>query len=128
MKNLAKIINNVVTDVFVFSDEDFAKGIAHCKNIINDVSSDSIYIESNSAGVDWLYDSNSGTVYPPQPNASWTLDSNFEWQPPITKPIAGENVIFVSWKEVNYRWEALENPSRTPLFWNTTTSTWDVIS
>ena len=37
-KYLAKIENDKVVDVTKFSDEDYAKGIDHCKNLINDSS------------------------------------------------------------------------------------------
>ena len=33
-----------------------------------------------------LYDFTNDVFIKPQPYASWTLDSNFDWQPPIAKP------------------------------------------
>ena len=36
-----------------------------------------------------------------QPNASWTLDENFEWQPPTPKPDDGKGYM---WDEENTEW------------------------
>jgi hypothetical protein len=37
-------------------------------------------------GIGYTYDSNANVFIAPQPYASWTLDSNYDWQPPTPKP------------------------------------------
>lgn len=38
------------------------------------------------AGIGWRYDSLADVFIAPQPFPSWTLDSNFDWQPPVPRP------------------------------------------
>ena len=38
------------------------------------------------AGVGFWYNSDADVFVAPQPYPSWTLDSNFDWQPPIERP------------------------------------------
>jgi hypothetical protein len=54
---------------------------------------------ANPAYVDGLYIDGRFTL--PQPYASWTLDSNYEWQPPIERP-ADEDIY--SWDETKQGW------------------------
>ena len=124
VKYLAKVENNRVVDVTRFSDEDYAKGIDHCKNIINDSSS--TYILTEDKGVsNYHYDSASGTFYEPKPFDSWTLDSSFVWQPPVAKPDKGPNGA-IRWIEANTRWEGFAdaNSTSTSTYWDPNDSTW----
>jgi hypothetical protein len=43
-------------------------------------------IRKRYAGKGYVYDSVNDVFLIPQPYPSWTLDSNFEWQPPKPKP------------------------------------------
>ena len=71
----------------------------------------------------------------PQPYASWTLDSNDDWQAPVTKPtdeslVVSDTVIlrWCYWSEENYRWQSenvLEDPM-TSYHWDTNTNTWEI--
>ena len=38
------------------------------------------------ASIGFIYSESADVFYPPQPFPSWTLDSNFDWQPPISMP------------------------------------------
>ena len=126
-KYLAKIENNTVVDVTRFSDEDYNLGIDHCKNLIEDVSSNYILCEKGTS-VGYNYDSNSNTIYQPQPFDSWTLDSNFVWQPPVAEPDGG-SLGLVHWNENNLRWEAYSTPDvpSADKYWNVSTSSWEDI-
>jgi len=94
------------------------------------------------AGVGDTYDAikdifwNENSPYP-----SWILDSNYDWQPPISKPLKntwGPNnaPLFAKWSEEKLNWVAngyqiepstIENPGTiTPLVWNNTTQNWDL--
>ena len=44
----------------------------------------------NYAGIGHTYDSSNDVFYQPQPYASWSLDSNSIWQPPIPYPSDGD--------------------------------------
>jgi len=123
-KYLAKIENDKVVDVTKFSDEDYTKGINHCKNLINDSSS--TYILTEDKGVTHFhYDSASGTFYEPKPFDSWTLDENFVWQAPVTKPDPGSFGL-LKWMESASRWEAYSDSSQqtTDKYWDPSDSTW----
>jgi hypothetical protein len=43
-------------------------------------------IRGTFAAINYIYDAVKDVFYPPQPYASWTLDSNHDWQPPTPKP------------------------------------------
>ena len=48
-------------------------------------------IRKQYAGIGYTYDAENDVFIAPQPYSSWSLDSNFDWQPPIAKP-EGMNV------------------------------------
>ena len=60
------------------------------------------------AGIGCIFDSTKNKFIFEQPFASWSLDSNDDWQPPVAYPTVttyGDNVgYFVSWDEVGQRW------------------------
>jgi len=122
VKYLAKINNNIVENTVIFEDEDFAKGIDHCKNLIGDT--EGTYIECTKGVSGDHYDPNSNVFYPQKPHESWILNSEFEWEAPVTKPDKGSNVL-VTWNESNLRWEAFsEALEAADKYWDTETSTW----
>jgi hypothetical protein len=59
----------------------------------------------NFAGIGDTYREDIDAFVPPQPYLSWTLDSNFLWQPPIDMPDDGKSYVWdeetTSWVEVN---------------------------
>ena len=62
-------------------------------------------IRKQFAGIDYTYDAVNDVFVRPQPYPSWTLDSNFDWQPPVNKP--SEGLFF--WDEENLKWQQLGN-------------------
>ena len=62
-------------------------------------------IRKQFASIGYTYDANADVFIEPKPYPSWTLDSNFDWQPPTPKPITG----FWLWDEENLMWQSLEN-------------------
>ena len=108
--------NNIVTEVIVGKDEgedgidweiwygDFRGQI--CKRTSyntagNAHSSGGIPYRGNYAGIGYTYQADIDAFVPPQPYASWTLDSNIVWQPPVAKPTDGKRY---SWDEANTSW------------------------
>ena len=58
----------------------------------------------NYAGIGYTYQADIDAFVPPQPYASWTLDANFQWQPPVAMPTDGS---MYSWNEANQAWEVV---------------------
>jgi len=73
--------------------------------------------------IGYLYDFTNDVFIKPQPYASWTLDSNFDWQPPITKPNSPNYDLYsVRWDENTLSWIAYgENNNLT---WNSQLNIW----
>lgn len=57
-------------------------------------------IRKQYAGVGYFYDEVNDVFIRPQPYPSWSLDNNFDWQPPIPAP-EGLNWI---WDEESLSW------------------------
>jgi hypothetical protein len=53
------------------------------------------------AGIGFYYDPIKDKFITPQPAASWSLDSNDDWQPPI--PMPNDNDHFYKWNEEIYQ-------------------------
>jgi|TARA_R100000482_G_scaffold55482_1_gene19887 hypothetical protein len=85
MANFAKIENGVVTNIFIAEQEEVDKGTFGDASTIKEWKRDGS-IRANPAIISGTYDSSKDKFYWPQPHASWTLDSNDQWVPPITKP------------------------------------------
>lgn len=61
-------------------------------------------IRKNFAGIGYKYDADADVFIAPQPYPSWSLNNNFDWQPPIPKPSEG----YWLWDEAKGDWvEAL---------------------
>ena len=58
-------------------------------------------------GIGYTYDYSKDKFLNPQPFASWSLDSNDDWQAPVAYPTVTEissNFVLVSWDEDNQKW------------------------
>jgi len=62
-------------------------------------------IRKQYAGIGYSYDPVNDVFITPQPYPSWSLDENFDWQAPTSKPTEG----FWSWDEENLMWQQLES-------------------
>ncbi len=56
------------------------------------------------AGVGYTYDPVNDVFIAPRPYPSWTLDSNYDWQPPTPKPSTGGPY---RWSEEDLEWVAI---------------------
>jgi len=63
-------------------------------------------IRFNFAGVGDIYDLEADAFYKTQPYPSWSLDSNYQWQPPIPMP---DKIKTWKWDEEKLEWQLLEN-------------------
>jgi hypothetical protein len=57
----------------------------------------------NYAGIGYSYDPLADVFITPQPYASWSLDENFDWQPPTPKPEGDYD-----WDEDTLSWIEIE--------------------
>ena len=59
------------------------------------------------AGIGDTFDSSKDKFLSPQPFSSWALDSNDDWEAPVTKPTVTEidsNIVLMYWDEDNQKW------------------------
>jgi len=56
----------------------------------------------NYAEIGGFYDETADKFYRRKPYPSWTLDSNLEWQPPVTEPADADTVQWM-WNEDAYQ-------------------------
>jgi hypothetical protein len=81
--------DNKVVRVIVVTDEHETNGADWCHNLLGGKWIQTSYnhnIRKQYAGVGYIYDETADVFIVPQPYASWTLDSNHDWQPPTPKP------------------------------------------
>ena len=99
--------NNVVTEVITGIDEtELIEGLdpeTWYGNFRDQVCKRTSYnnnIRKQYAGIGFTYDSEADVFIAPQPYPSWSLDENFDWQPPTPRP-EGE---LWSWDEATLSW------------------------
>lgn len=59
------------------------------------------------AGIGFTYDATKNKFITPKPFSSWSLDSNDDWQPPVSYPTVTQinSVdVLISWDEDNQKW------------------------
>ena len=95
---------NIVLRVIVVADEYESNGAEWCNNLLGGTWVQTSYnnrIRKQYAGIGYTYDSVNDVFIAPQPFPSWTLDENFDWQPPTPKPVDGKDYF---WFEPNQQW------------------------
>ena len=115
--------NNEVIQVIVISNEDVdanggdysSQAETFVANLIphseNGVAWKQTSYNSNQrkqyAGIGLTYDAAKDKFILPKPFASWSLDSNDDWQAPVTYPNVDEvdsNPVLILWDEDNQKW------------------------
>ena len=94
--------DNQVLRVIVVADEHEANGAEWCHNLLGGTWVQTSYngrIRKQYAGTGYTYDAVKDQFVAPQPYASWTLDSNNDWQAPKPKPEGS-----YSWNEESLSW------------------------
>ena len=87
------------------------------------------------AGIGYSYDSSKDKFITPQPYPSWSLDSNDDWEAPVTYPTVteiGGLTVFTSWDEPNLQWlgQTLTgdgNETITNYTWDATNLQWNEV-
>jgi hypothetical protein len=80
------------------------------------------------AGINFNYDKNKDKFIRPQPFASWSLDSNDDWQAPVAYPTIttyGDNTNYyiVSWNEIDQKWVGRDQENNQ-FEWIPSSSSW----
>jgi len=71
------------------------------QEFIDSLPNNNEYVLLTNGGIGWTYDAAADVFIAPQPYPSWTLDSNFDWQPPTPKPSTGKRY---RWTEEELEW------------------------
>ena len=81
----------------------------------------------NYATIGGTWDNTNSAFIGLRPFDSWTLDSNYRWQPPTAYPSnkTYSEDIAVYWNESNTRWEGTNQSGDLVATWNALTSSWD---
>ena len=101
--------NNVVTEIIVGRNEDeIVNGISDWETYYGNLrgqrcvrTSYNGNIRKQYAGIGYTYDEVADEFVAPQPYASWSLDSNNDWQAPVQKPLEDG---FWEWDEAEQKW------------------------
>ena len=118
MAHFAKLDeNNIVTEVVVVNNDillevDGAESENKGKVFLNSVFGTSNWVKTSYngnlrkqfAGVGYTFDYDNNVFISPKPFESWTLNENFDWQPPVNIP-SDFNGINYLWNEENQNWE-----------------------
>ena len=110
MAHFAQISDGIVTQVIVVNDNELlvdgveteSKGAEFCRDLFGGTWVQTSYnnrIRKQYAGIGFSYDEEADVFVAPKPYASWTLDSNHDWQPPTPQP-EGDFI----WDEESLSW------------------------
>ena len=97
------INNNELLDNNGFEKE--TKGIDFCQSLFGHnrwkQTSYNNSFRGRFAGIGFEYNPDADIFIEPQPFPSWSIDSNYNWQPPIPYPTDNKNY---TWNEDNKSW------------------------
>ena len=87
------------------------------------------------AGIGHTYDASKDKFISPKPFASWSLDSNDDWQAPVTYPSVTEissNLVLITWDEDNQKWLGKtytgdDRETITNYQWDATNTQWNEV-
>ena len=118
MAHFAKLNeNNIVTEVLVVNNEvllntDGTESEQKAIDFLNTLFGNATWVQTSYngnfrkqyAGIGFTYDETNDVFIAPQPFNSWTLDENFDWQPPTPYPTDGQPY---QWNEVTQTWDLI---------------------
>jgi hypothetical protein len=110
MAHFAKIENNIVTNVIVISNDvvgEYPESESTGQEFIHNHNYEGVWIQTSYNGnfrkqfarIGYTYDAVLDKFISEQPFASWSLDSDSDWQPPVPQPEG-----FVYWDEESLSW------------------------
>ena len=101
--------NDVLLDADGVEQEQLGKDF--CQNLFGGTWVQTSYnknFRKRYASIGGKYDSTNNVFLFPQPYPSWTLDGEYEWQPPTPYPSDGKGYL---WSEESGGWVENENPA-----------------
>lgn len=118
MAHFAKLdTNNIVTQVVVVNNNvllkaDNTESELKGKQFLNSLLGQAKWVQTSYnnnfrkqyAGIGYAYDETNDVFIAPQPFNSWTLDENFDWQPPTPYPTDGQ---LYQWNEETQTWDLI---------------------
>ena len=111
MAHYAFLYNNIVTEVIVGIDvTELIEGLPTEEWYGNFRGQPCVRTSYNNnirkqyAGIGYTYDADADVFIIPQPYPSWSLDENYDWQPPT--PMPDDGIMYV-WDEPNLVWQVL---------------------
>ena len=120
MAHFAQIDNNIVTNVIVVDNqvllddqgvEQASLGAQFCQDLMGGTWIQTSYnnnFKKQYAGIGYTYDDLADVFIRPAPYASWSLDSNHDWQPPTPAPADDK---LYKWSEDTLSWtEITDSP------------------
>jgi len=63
-------------------------------------------IRKQYCGIGYSYNAKADVFVAPQPFASWSLDDNYDWQPPVARPTDDKRY---TWSEDDLNWKEVVN-------------------
>ena len=76
------------------------------------------------AGIGFVYNESKNKFLSPQPFASWSIDSNDNWQSPVTYPNGDQSAYIIRWDEDNLRWLASKISDNSNYRWDADNTQW----
>ena len=89
MSHFAKINENGIVQEVIVAEQEFIDSLEDSSLWIQ--TSYNHNIRKQYAGLGYTYDKLNDVFITPQPFPSWSLDSNFDWQAPVSKPDDGKS-------------------------------------
>ena len=132
VKRVVVVGNDIAANGGILGDNDMhVDGETWCANFFKGGSwkqtSYNNKFRKQYAGIGYRYDSTKNKFIAPQPFASWSLDSNDDWQAPVAYPTVttyGDNAPYrITWDEANLRWVGSDN-NNNEFAWDPDTSSW----
>lgn len=119
MAHFAKLDeNNIVTEVLVVNNEvllktDGTESEYKGKVFLNGLFGNANWVQTSYngsirkqfAGIGYTYDETNDIFIAPQPFDSWSLDENFDWQPPVPFPSDYRTDAIYDWNEESQTWD-----------------------
>ena len=121
---------NIVRDIIIVADDIVPNVKIYCEKRFKGTWEESFTdgTRQRPAVIGGSYDPVKDVFINEQPFASWTLDENNDWQPPVPMP-EGDYDTYKrrACDEANQRWTAFNQNTNVDYYWDAATSSWTQI-